>query len=84
MSKIEELIAMKWGVAGNGTQVCTGEQGEGVIMADTETSLCLTLEESQAIAKHIVTIHNDDIDANQGMIDMGFIPTEKETEFIIE
>ena len=56
-SKVEELIAMKRGVHGE-TLICTGEQGEGVIMADTEAGMLLTKEEAAEVARHIVRIHN--------------------------
>jgi hypothetical protein len=60
-SKVEELIAMKWGVHGE-TLICTGEQGEGVIMADTEAGMLLTKEEAAEVARHIVRIHNAGIE----------------------
>ena len=60
MSKVKELIAMKWDLHGE-TLVCTGEDGDGVIMADTEAGLMLTKAEAAVVAKHIVRIHNKEI-----------------------
>ena len=56
--KIDEFLNMPWGVHGE-TLVCTGSQGEGVILADCEAGLVVHGEESKAIARHIVDAHNE-------------------------
>jgi hypothetical protein len=60
MTTVEELIAMPWGIYGI-TCICTGMDGEGVIMCDTSPSLAS--EEAAAVARHIVDIHNRDVQA---------------------
>jgi hypothetical protein len=57
VSKVEEFKRMPWGATGN--LVCTGSQGEGVIMADCEAGAVLGPGEAAVIAQHIVKTHNE-------------------------
>ena len=58
--EVKELLAMRWGVHG-GTLVCTGENGEGLVMCDTEAGFMLTEEQSMEVARHIVALHNESL-----------------------
>lgn len=65
MSNAKEFIAMKWGVYAK-TMVCTGEQAEGVILADTEEGRgFLNEKETEEIAQHIVDVHNASLSAEK-------------------